>query len=287
MMHFLMRINDRFRYNRTMTASMESLIERAAGDLVAGSHAICLTGAGMSTESGIPDFRGPDGLWTKHPELEQQAYRIYDVFLQDPARYWELRMEQNRLYGDVEAAPPNPGHYALAELEQMGIVKCLITQNIDGLHAKAGSRHLLEYHGSLFKLRCPSCGSRYRKDAYPLDDLMKNRDLPPRCRKCNGALKFDVVHFNESIPEDVTAESMEQAARCDAMLVCGTSAVVYPFAMLPRIAGRSSGNGPAVIIEINAVATVLTSEGVSDYIIAGKTSQVLPAIVRRIKELKR
>ncbi len=190
----------------------------------------------------------------------------------DPARYWELRMEQNRLYGDVEAAPPNPGHYALAELEEMGIIKCVITQNIDGLHEKAGSKHLLEYHGNLFKLRCPSCGSRYEKNMYCYEDLKKKGELPPRCRNCNSPLKFDVVHFREAIPEDVTAASMEQASICDAMLICGTSAVVYPFAVLPRLARQRSDAGSTIIIEVNGVSTVLTSEGISDYLICRETS---------------
>ena len=273
----------------------KSLINRAAGDLLNSGQVICLTGAGMSTESGIPDFRGPDGLWTKHPELEEQAYQIYDVFLKDPAQYWVLRMEQNRMYGDVEAVQPNAGHYALAELEQMGIVKCVITQNIDGLHEKAGSKNLIEYHGSLFKLRCPSCNARFSKDAYDCEALKAKGSLPPLCNMCNAPLKFDVVHFKESIPQDVTVASMKEAETCNAMLICGTSAAVYPFAMLPRLTRQRSGGGSmmqsdladSVIIEVNAVPTMLTSDGISDYIITGKTSQILPAIVQRIKEIKR
>lgn len=276
-----------------MDSQTELLIDRAARDLLNSIHAICLTGAGMSTESGIPDFRGPNGLWTKHPDLEEQAYRIYDVFLSDPAQYWKLRMNQNLLYGDVETAQPNPGHYALAQMEEMGILKCLITQNIDGLHEKAGSERLMEYHGSLFKLRCPSCGSRFKLYEYDFQTLLEQDALPPRCRECHSPLKFDVVHFKEPIPEDVTSVSLEEASACDAMLICGTSAVVYPFAMLPRIArgqrvtgsGKDGDSGNPVIIEVNAGPTVLTSEGVSDYIITGKTSQILPAIVSRIKEL--
>ncbi|MBM3120161.1 MAG: NAD-dependent protein deacylase, partial [Chloroflexi bacterium] len=141
---------------------METLIERASRDLLRSKHAIALTGAGISTESGIPDFRGPSGIWTKDPEAEKRAYQTYHKFLRDPKEYWEDILSGRSLLGNLENAQPNPGHYALAELGKMGILKSVLTQNIDGLHEKAGSQRVLEYHGSVFKLRCPSCGSRFR-----------------------------------------------------------------------------------------------------------------------------
>jgi len=271
---------------------MESLIKRAAKDLAEGKHAIALTGAGISTESNIPDFRGPKGIWTTNKEAEAKAYERYDLFLNDPRAYWEeivgLRGTYGMFHGQIREAKPNPGHYALADLEALGILKCVITQNIDGLHKKAGSKKVLEYHGSVNALRCISCGSRFAWEDVSLDEL------PPRC-KCGAVLKDDVVHFKEPIPSDVMEESEKEALECDLMLICGTSAVVYPFANLPRMARYHASRlvlGLDVIehktnvkvIEVNADSTPLTREGISDYLIQGRTGEILPRIVEEVKK---
>ncbi|MFO7773479.1 MAG: NAD-dependent deacylase [Dehalococcoidia bacterium] len=271
---------------------MESLIKRAAKDLAESKYAIALSGAGMSTESGVPDFRGPKGIWTTNKEAEAKAYQRYELFLNNPRAYWEEMLGIQGTYGtfyeEIRKAEPNPGHYALAELEALGRLKCVITQNIDGLHRKAGSKKVLEYHGSVQALRCISCGSRFAREGISLDEL------PPRCR-CGAALKYDVVHFKESIPLDVMTESEREASGCDLMLICGTSAVVYPFANLPRMARfHSSGSVPGLgvrghkasvkIIEVNAEPTPLTHEGVSDYFIQGKTGEILPRIVEEVRK---
>ena len=265
---------------------MEDLIKRAAKDLAESKYAIALTGAGMSTESGIPDFRGPKGIWTTDKEAEAKAYQRYELFLNNPRAYWEEMLGLQGAYGtfheQIRQAQPNPGHYALAALEALGILKCVITQNIDGLHKKAGSKRVLEYHGSVHALRCISCGSRFAWEEVSLDEL------PPRC-KCGAALKDDVVHFKEPIPSDVMEESEKEALGCDLMLICGTSAVVYPFANLPRMARFHAGRlvpgldvmghkANVKIIEVNADPTPLTHEGVSDYLIQGKTGEILPRI---------
>ena len=259
--------------------------------MLESKHAIALTGAGISTESGIPDFRGPKGIWTLNKEAEAKAYERYELFLHDPRAYWEeivgLRETYGKFHGQARGAEPNSGHYALAELEVLGILKCVITQNIDGLHKKAGSKRVLEYHGSVNAVRCISCGSRLAWDEVSLDEL------PPRC-KCGAILKDDVVHFKEPIPSDVMEESEKEALRCDLMLICGTSAVVYPFANLPRIARFHSRRFMAgldvvgyrtnvKIIEVNAEPTPLTQEGVSDYLVQGKTGELLPRIVAQSK----
>ncbi len=273
---------------------MEDLIKRAARDLTESKHAIALTGAGISTESNIPDFRGPKGIWTLNKEAEAKAYERYELFLNDPRAYWEeivgLRGTYGKFHGQIREAQPNPGHYALAELEALGILKCVITQNIDGLHKKAGSKRVLEYHGSVNAVRCISCGSRFAWEEVSLDEL------PPRC-KCGAVLKDDVVHFKEPIPSDVMEESEKEALGCDLMLICGTSAVVYPFANLPRMArfhSRRFAAGLDVvghktnvkIIEVNADPTPLTDEGVSDYLIQGKTGEVLPRILEEVKKAR-
>ena len=255
---------------------MEQLIGRVARDLIHSKYAIALTGAGISTESGVPDFRGPSGIWTKNPEAERRAYQGYQRFLEDPEHWWEERLASPSLLGELEKVMPNPGHFALAELERFGILKSVITQNVDALHEKAGTKNLLEYHGSFLKLRCISCGSRFRQDEFDLEELIREKRLPPHCPKCRGIIKTDGVAFGEPIPSDVAHQSLEEAQRCDLMLICGTSAVVYPFASLPRIAKQKEA---VTIIEVNAEPTPLTEEGISDYLIQGKTGEILPRIV--------
>ena len=263
---------------------MEQLIERAAEDLAKAKHAVALTGAGISTESGIADFRGPSGVWTKDPEAERRAYRSYELFLQDPKGWWVERLTTPSILGNLENAMPNAGHYALTELETMGILKCVLTQNVDGLHEKSGTRNVLEYHGSVLKLRCVSCTSRFSRDQFDLEKLLRENQLPPSCPKCGGTVKSDGVAFGEPIPSDVAHQSLEEAGKCDLMLICGTSAVVYPFASLPRVAKEKS---EVTIIEINAEPTPLTHEGITDYLIAGKTGEILPRIVEEVKRISR
>jgi len=281
---------------------MEELVERAARDLVNSEYAIALTGAGMSTESGIPDFRGPSGIWTKDPEAESRAYQTYHKFLANPKEYWEERLSRPSLLGDLRDVEPNPGHYALAELERAGILKWVITQNVDNLHRKAGSQNVLEYHGNAFRLRCVNCNARFDREEYDLEGLKQEGKLPPRCKSCGGIVKGDVVHFREPIPSDVARQSLEEAWKCDLMLICGTSAVVYPFAELPRLARQKTRETerkteagiyivekvPAVtIIEVNAEPTPLTEERISDYLIQGKTGEILPRIVEEVRKIRR
>lgn len=272
-----------------MQNSARDLIKRAARDLASSQHAIALTGAGISTESGIPDFRGPSGVWTKDPEAERRAYRSYHRFLEDPAGWWEERLSNPfGMLGDLAKAVPNAGHRALADLENTGILKSVLTQNVDGLHEKAGSRNVLEYHGNLFKLRCVSCHARFSRDEYDLEKLLAERKLPPQCRRCGGLVKTDGVAFGEPIPQDVARRSLEEARRCDLMLICGTSAVVYPFAELPRVARerKVAGSAAVTIVEVNAEPTPLTHERVTDYLIQGKTGEVLPDIVEEVRRLR-
>ncbi|MFC1814920.1 NAD-dependent deacetylase [Thermodesulfobacteriota bacterium] len=260
---------------------MEDLIEKATKDLIDSKYAIALTGAGISTESGIPDFRGPSGVWTKNPEAEKRAFQSYDRFTEDPKRWWEERLTMPRLLSGLEKATPNPGHYALAELEKLGILKCVITQNVDALHEKAGNKNLLEYHGNTLKLRCISCGSRFSRDEFDLEALLQQNKLPPICPECGGIVKSDGVAFGEPIPVNVAQRSLEEAGKCDLMLICGTSATVYPFANLPRVAKQRDA---VTIIEINAEPTPLSHEGISEYLIQGKTGEILPKIVEEVKK---
>lgn len=254
------------------------LIRRCASDLISSKYAIAFTGAGISTESGIPDFRGPSGIWTKDPEAERRSYQIFGKFLRNPKEYWEEAFK-SPFYSFLEKAKPNPAHYALAELEEMGIIKAVITQNIDCLHQKAGSRRVFEFHGGVDKLRCIYCGCRFPREEFAKEIEEKK---VPLCKRCKSPLKLDVVHFTEPIPRDVYELSFEEAMKCDFMLVCGTSAVVYPAAELPRVAKRRG----AKVVEVNFEETPLTREGISDYIIKGKVGEILPRIVEEVKKLR-
>jgi NAD-dependent deacetylase len=263
---------------------MEDLIQRAAQDLIKARYGIALTGAGISTESGIPDFRGPNGIWTKNPEAEMKAYEVYDQFKTDPKKYWEEKLDPKSslseffsILGQIGKVQPNPGHYALAELEKIGMLKCIITQNVDGLHEKAGSKEVIEYHGSIHKFRCIVCNRRFSEDELNLGKIKMEGKLPPYC-PCGGVIKDDGVFFGEPIPSDVLQKSQREAWKCDLMLICGTSAVVHPFASLPEMVGAGT-----IIIEINAVPTPLTGR-ISDYLIQGKTGEILPKIVKRVKK---
>lgn len=265
---------------------MEELLRRAAEALRRSRFAVALTGAGMSTESGVPDFRGPSGIWTRDPEAEKRAYRSYARFKKNPKEYWVERLTGPPLLGDLARVSPNPGHFALAEMEAGNILKWVITQNIDNLHQRAGSKKVIDYHGNAFKFRCAACAARYEPEAFDLGRMLKEETLPPLCLKCGGTVKSDIVHFHEPIPEDVSALSLEAAAASDVMLVCGTSAVVYPFANLPRLSRRLRRESglPFTLIEINAEPTPLTEEKISDYWIPGKTGEILPRLAAESKK---
>jgi len=263
-------------------ADVDELIARAAKDLVKSEYAIALTGAGISTESGVPDFRGPSGVWTKNPEAERRAYQGYQNFINDPKAWWLERLASRASgpLGNLEEVNPNAGHRALVSLESMGILRCVITQNVDGLHEKAGTRNLLEFHGNFRKLRCIRCESRFGRGEFDLNALAREGRLPPTCPRCGGIVKTDSVAFGEPIPQYVMRRSLIEAERCDLILICGTSAVVYPFASLPRVARQSAMNSshPLTIVEVNAEPTALTYDGISDYLIRGKTGEVLPKV---------
>ena len=224
---------------------------RAARMLRDALHVICLTGAGISVESGIPPFRGPGGIWTKHGEPPMDGYQR---FLHDPAGDWRKRLNPQgpmKEFGELLfSARPNDGHYALAELEKLGILRCLITQNVDNLHRAAGHRELLEIHGNATLSRCIECSKRWPRDALEVDP----ENLPPHCNECGGVVKSDTVSFGEPIPEDVLAQCLEQGERADCCIVAGTSATVYPAAQIPLDVLNRGGQ----LIEINLYQSEIT-----------------------------
>jgi NAD-dependent deacetylase len=200
----------------------------------------------------------------------------YARFQADPKGYWENSLSQKRRHGlgtPIMDAKPNPGHLALAEMEGMGLLKALITQNIDNLHSLAGSRRVLEIHGNAHKLRCVSCNARFPRDGFDLSEL------PPRCPGCGDVLKSDTVMFGEPIPSDVLNLCVEEAERSDSMLVVGTSAVVYPAASLPLIVKR----GGETLIEVNPNPSELSP--MCDISIRAPSGEALPMLVSALKRL--
>lgn len=237
----------------TLDEPLDAAIRRA-GALVAGArHAVALTGAGLSVESGIPPFRGPGGIWTRYGEPPMDGYQR---FLRDPRGAWLERLAPTEdwmraLADAVRAAKPNPGHRALAELERRGLLAALITQNIDDLHAQAGHASVLEIHGNHRLLRCIDCNARFEPEAIAVDPDR----LPPHCPECDGLVKSDIVQFGEPIPSDVLRACFDTVARADVMIVAGTSATVYPAAEFPYEVLRQGG----AVIEVNPEPSELTS----------------------------
>lgn len=248
---------------------MNTLFKKTAQAIVDSKQTVALTGAGMSVESGIPPFRGKGGLWEKFDPME---YAHIQSFLKDPEKVWREFLKE--FATDLDTAQPNDGHKALAMLESMGTLSTVITQNVDGLHSKAGNTDVIEFHGSFAEHFCMTC--KKRATARELDFSQ----LPPRC-DCGGIYRPDCIFFGELIPTDALWRSQKLASSCDAMLVIGTSAVVQPSADLPNIAKRAG----ALIIEVNPEETTLT-HGVSDIFLKGPAGKVLSDLVSEVKRIK-
>ncbi len=253
-------------------------IEAAATILARSGYVVALAGAGMSKESGIPTYRGDGGLWTINgePPLNQ-----YETFTLDPARWWERRLEQLREPDEfslaIEAAQPNPGHVALAELETMGTLRHLISQNVDDLHRRAGQQSLTEIHGNRYWVRCTSCGMRWPREEFPVTEA---DELPPQCdvEGCVGVVKSDTVMFGEPIPVRALLRCEEETAQADCFLTIGTSAVVYPAAGFPIEAARAG----VPLIEVNPEPTPLTP--LAEVVVRAASGVALPAIVAALRE---
>ena len=217
-----------------------------------------LTGAGISAESGVPTFRGESGMWRN---FRPERLATPEAFRRDPTLVWEWYNWRRQLIG---SCAPNAAHETLAEMERALPDFTLITQNVDGLHRLAGSRNVLEIHGSVWRVRCVACDETARDRRTPLPEI------PPRCSRCGGLLRPDVVWFGESLPSAVLNAAWAAVARCRLMLVVGTSAVVHPAASLPLVALR---NG-ARLVEVNPAETPLSVH--AHEVLRGPAAQVLP-----------
>ena len=240
--------------------------EARARDALAGARSIVvLTGAGISAESGIPTFRDAmTGLWAKY---RPEDLATPEAFERDPATVWAWYAERRARVATVR---PNPGHEALARLErwagERGVGFLLVTQNVDGLHAAAGSRRLVELHGNIRRVKCFSRG-------HPAETWPEARPGPPACARCGSALRPDVVWFGEDLPRPALEAALETTRHCDVFLSVGTSGLVEPAASLPFVALEHG----ATVVEVNPAATPLTRR--ASLVLAGSAGEVLPRLV--------
>lgn len=240
------------------------LIARAAGLISAARCVIAMTGAGMSVASGIPDFRSPGGLWSRHdPEKVASIRSLKNA----PATVWKFLVDADRMMSE---ASPNAGHFALAQMEKSGNLHAVITQNIDGLHQRAGSERVVEFHGNCSDYYCMECFKPYDRNR------VQSSELPVRCPECSGIIRPDLVFFGEPIPSEAHKEAFELAEEADLVIVAGTSGEVVPASLIPPLVQESGGK----IVEINNRPSAYSS--FSDVLIEGQTEVVLPLIAQNI-----
>lgn len=254
-----------------MDRSIDHLIDKAATLICKASRVVVFTGAGISTESGIPDFRSPGGIWSK---LDPDDFTIQKFLHSRKTRemQWRLLAEG----GLLKEAEPNPAHYAIAELERMGKLSCVITQNIDNLHQKAGNspQKVFELHGNMRWVKCLGCNVRF-----PIEEVLKRvvTEAVPDCTLCHGILKPDAVFFGEPLPQAVLNAAISYSRSCDLFVMIGSTLVVYPAAYMPMYAVESG----AKLIIINLTSTPMDSY--ASVVIRAKAGEVMPKIVEAVR----
>ena len=243
---------------------MKLEIEKAADLIRNAGGAIALTGAGVSTESGIPDFRSRNGLWSRFDPME---YGTYEAFRRDPHKVWDMLAEL--LF--VADAVPNEGHLAMARMEEAGLLQAIITQNIDGLHQKAGSTNVVEFHGSMASFSCPSCEARYSMTE------VRRLHLPPHCFTCGAVLKPNIVFFDEVIPPYAIARTEQLVGSARVLIVAGTSCRVVPASSIPGLVKQQGGR----VIEINTEPALAH---LADITLGGGFAATMTALLEKLLE---
>lgn len=245
----------------------------AAGAIADAETAVAMSGAGVSTASGLPDFRSANGLWERY---DTDDFRI-SRFRTAPEEFWHTHVQiAEELYG--ENAEPNPAHTSLAALERSGHIEAVITQNVDNLHQKAGSENVVELHGNGQRVVCPECHTEYDMDN--IIERINDGDMPPRCNQCDSVLKPDVVLFGEQLPEHAFYRAHAISQNCDAFLVAGSSLTVEPAASLPEMAADRG----ATLIIVTHDETPLSDR--AEYDFRADVTDVLPQLREAIKEYK-
>ncbi|HSB04065.1 MAG TPA: Sir2 family NAD-dependent protein deacetylase [Thermodesulfobacteriota bacterium] len=252
---------------------MKSGIDEVAGWILNAKRTVVFTGAGLSTESGIPDFRSPGGVWDRYnPEdFYFQKFISSEVSRQ---KYWQMATE---MYEPMMQAKPNPAHLAIAEMERLGKLDCVITQNIDGLHLRAGNspEKVIELHGTAMHVSCLNCQKRYDRD--DIQRRIKEGVKAPTCDDCGGSLKPATISFGQSMPKRETQEAYHRSSLCDLFIVIGSSLVVHPAASMPLVAKQ---NGARLVI-INREPT--PCDDMADSVIHGQAGPTMKAILEGLK----
>jgi len=253
--------------------NLDTLAEKVANLIVNAKRVVVFTGAGISTESGIPDFRSPGGIWSR---FDPDDF-TYQKFVRDP----ESRKKQWQMLGQgllTTKAKPNPAHHAIAELDRLGKLDCVITQNVDNLHQKAGvpDDKVFELHGNMHWVVCLSCGRHY-----PFEQIKARLDEGeeiPDCEICHGILKPNAVFFGESLPQKVLQEATHRSSNCDLFIVVGSTLVVYPAAYMPIYATQAG----AKLVIVNLSSTPM--DGEATVLIRNKAGEAMSRIIQRVKE---
>lgn len=240
----------------------EEFIEK----LKAAKNIVFFTGAGISAESGIPTFRGKDGIWNK---LKPEELASFDAFMRNPDMVWEWYQYRRKI---IHETKPNPGHFAVAEFEKYFDNVVVVTQNVDNLHNSSGSSTVYELHGNIERNYCVDCREPYYIDS--------DKESLPKCKFCGGLIRPDVVWFGEMLPQETFAKSEKAAAQSDICIIAGTSAVVYPAAYIPFTA-KDAGS---YLVEVNVAPTEISN--LVDYSIIGRFGDILPEMLNEVKKIK-
>lgn len=227
---------------------------------------VVLTGAGISAESGVPTFRGSEGLWGK---FKPEELATMAAFISNPKIVWEWYNWRRQIVGEVK---PNPGHYSLCDLQQWFDQFTLVTQNVDGLHRAAGSENILELHGNIYRNKCLDCNHQFS------EDMDIDPDNIPSCPHCGGKIRPDVVWFGEMLDPQIINKAFSESEQTELFFSIGTSAIVHPAASLPITAKRQG----ATLVEINPEMTPLSE--LADYYVSAKSGEFLPTLVERLKQ---
>ena len=253
---------------------MEEQLKQIAQWITTSTRVVVFSGAGLSTESGIPDFRSPGGVWDKY-NPEDFYFQNFIASEASREKYWQMATE---MYEPIRKAQPNPAHLAISELEKLGKLDCVITQNIDGLHFKAGNSEekVIQLHGTAIFVSCLSCKKRYDRDE--IQERIKMGVKAPHCDDCGGFLKPATISFGQSMPERETQEAYHRSSTCDLFIVVGSSLVVQPAASMPLVAKR---NGARLVI-INRDPTPY--DDMADIVIHGQAGPTMASILEHIKQ---
>jgi NAD-dependent deacetylase len=253
---------------------MKSEIEQVAGWIITSKRTVVFTGAGLSTESGIPDFRSPGGLWDRY-NPEDFYFQNFISSQASREKYWQMATD---MYDPMKQAQPNPAHLTIAEMERMEKLDCVITQNIDGLHHKAGNspEKIIELHGTAMHVTCLSCHKRYDRDG--VQERIRQGIKAPACDDCGGPLKPATISFGQAMPERETQEAYHHSSLCDLFIVIGSSLIVQPAASMPGVAKRSG----ARLVIINRDPTPF--DDVADIVIHGQAGPTMKDILEELRK---